>query len=80
MTSWNLNRNLEYSAIIYNSQKMKLKHYQNLLLVLIVAISCSNKEDDLTDPLTYPSFGSEVEVTITGLSFDAMEPFISQDG
>jgi len=29
---------------------------------------------------TYPSFGSEVDVTITGLTFDAMEPFISTDG
>ncbi len=28
----------------------------------------------------YPSFGSEIDVTITGLTFDAMEPFISTDG
>ena len=28
----------------------------------------------------YPSFGSEINVTIIGLSFDAMEPFISADG
>lgn len=29
---------------------------------------------------TYPSFGSEIDVSIDGLSFDAMEPFISADG
>ncbi|WP_296381439.1 hypothetical protein [Winogradskyella sp.] len=28
----------------------------------------------------YPSFGSEINVTINGLSFDAMEPFLSPDG
>ena len=29
---------------------------------------------------TFPSFGSEIDVTINGLSFDAMEPFISPNG
>lgn len=29
---------------------------------------------------TYPTFGTEKLVTITGLTFDAMEPFISPDG
>ncbi len=29
---------------------------------------------------TYPSFSSEIDVTINGLSFDAMEPFISPNG
>ncbi|MEQ8359270.1 MAG: T9SS type A sorting domain-containing protein [Cytophagales bacterium] len=28
----------------------------------------------------YPSFGPEIDVTINGLSFDAMEPFISPNG
>jgi len=28
----------------------------------------------------YPSFGAEIDITITGLGFDAMEPFISADG
>ncbi len=28
----------------------------------------------------YPTFGPEIKVTITGLTFDAMEPFISIDG
>lgn len=29
---------------------------------------------------TFPTFGPEIKVTITGLTFDAMEPFISLDG
>ena len=29
---------------------------------------------------TYPSYGPEIDVTIAGLTFDAMEPFISPDG
>lgn len=29
---------------------------------------------------TFPSFGSEIDVTINGLTFDAMEPFISPNG
>ncbi len=29
---------------------------------------------------SYPVFGPEIKVTITGLTFDAMEPFISTDG
>ncbi len=29
---------------------------------------------------TYPTFGQEIDVTINGLSFDAMEPFISPNG
>lgn len=28
----------------------------------------------------YPAFGNEIPVTISGLTFDAMEPFISADG
>jgi hypothetical protein len=29
---------------------------------------------------TYPSFGSEIDVSINDLTFDAMEPFVSPDG
>jgi hypothetical protein len=29
---------------------------------------------------SYPTFGPEIKVTIAGLTFDAMEPFISSDG
>lgn len=45
----------------------------------ISILSCSNN-DEVGQPLAYPSFGSEIDVNITGLSFDAMEPFISPDG
>lgn len=43
-------------------------------------ISCSSKTRDFIEPISYPSFGDEIEVTINGLSFDSMEPFISSDG
>ncbi len=42
--------------------------------------SCSTDNDEIDGSPTYPSFGSEIDVTINGLSFDAMEPFISADG
>jgi len=29
---------------------------------------------------TYPSYGPEIDVTVNGINFDAMEPFISADG
>jgi len=44
-------------------------------------ISCSSDDSSSQDSqVIYPSFGSEIEVIINGLSFDAMEPFISPDG
>lgn len=42
--------------------------------------SSNDNDNDNTDALIFPSFGSEIEVTINGLSFDAMEPFLSPDG
>jgi hypothetical protein len=47
---------------------------KSLVLILIVLITLTVKSQ------TYPSFGTEIEVTINGLTFDAMEPFISADG
>ena len=43
-------------------------------------MSCSSNDNDINTTPTYPSFGAEIEVTINGLSFDAMEPFMSPDG
>lgn len=43
-------------------------------------ISCSSNDRDFIEPISYPSFGAEIEVTINGISFDSMEPFISSDG
>jgi len=49
-------------------------------LVILLFIGCSSSNEDIEEVYTYPSFGSEISVTINGLSFDAMEPFISSDG
>lgn len=56
-----------------------VKDFFIIVSILLTIISCSS-DDNINEPLTYPSFGSEVEVIINGLSFDAMEPFISPDG
>ena len=45
-----------------------------LILTMLTIIS------QQTFSQTYPTFGPEIKVTITGLTFDAMEPFISLDG
>ncbi|PIB38282.1 hypothetical protein [Maribacter sp. 4G9] len=61
---------------------MRLTAFLKIMILSILIISCSsNDEDDaITETIEYPSFGSEIEVTINDLSFDAMEPFISFDG
>lgn len=46
----------------------------------ILIISCSSHGNDINNAQIYPSFSSEVEVTINNLSFDAMEPFVSPKG
>ena len=51
-----------------------------LTLLLIAINSCSKEDNDNSEPIPYPSFGPETDVSINGLSFDAMEPFISPDG
>jgi hypothetical protein len=50
------------------------------IITLVLFISCSSKDDEPSISPVYPSFDSEIEVTINGLSFDAMEPFISPNG
>ena len=47
---------------------------KNLFLIAILLIGIVVKSH------TYPSYGQEIVVTINGLSFDAMEPFVSPDG
>lgn len=49
------------------------------LSVFLLLLSCSSSEE-FEEIYIYPSYGSEINVTINGLSFDAMEPFISSDG
>ena len=51
-----------------------------LLLLSIWMTSCSKENDEIREPISYPSFGPEIDVSINGLTFDAMEPFISPDG
>ena len=46
----------------------------------ILIISCSSHGNDINNAQIYPSFSSEVGVTINNLSFDAMEPFVSPNG
>ncbi len=53
---------------------IKIMKAKTLILTLMTAISLSVFSQ------TYPTFGPEIKVTITGLNFDAMEPFISPDG
>jgi len=43
-------------------------------------MSCSSDENTSVIAQTYPSFGPETDINITGLTFDAMEPFLSSDG
>lgn len=50
------------------------------MFISLIIISCSSSDNDITESLVYPSFGSEMEVIINDLSFDAMEPFISSNG
>lgn len=59
---------------------MRLKANLALILTSIIMISCSENDSEMSEPLIYPTFGSEIEVNIIGLTFDAMEPFISPDG
>ncbi len=59
---------------------MRIRLYYIITFLSILIFSCSSKDDNIDDLLIYPSFGFEIEVTINGLLFDAMEPFISPDG
>jgi len=59
---------------------MKIKAIYIITFVSLLILSCSSKDDDINNSQVYPSFGSGIEVTINGLSFDAMEPFVSPNG
>ena len=48
-----------------------------ILLISSVFISCSTNNESTS---SYPTFGNEINVTINGLTLDAMEPFISSNG
>ena len=59
---------------------MKLKIFLLYAAIIFSIISCSKKNNQNSEPILYPSFGPEIDVNINGLSFDAMEPFISPGG
>ncbi len=59
---------------------MRIKILYTITLLSLLIISCSSNDNDTAELITYPSFNSEIEVTINGLSLDAMEPFISPNG
>jgi hypothetical protein len=60
---------------------MRIKPIYIVSLVVLFIFSCSSKDTEIINSETiYPEFGSEIEVIINGLSFDAMEPFISPNG
>ncbi len=57
-----------------------MKTYLKIIFIALLIISCSSNDNDISTSQIYPSFGSEIAVTINGLSFDAMEPFLSPNG
>ena len=60
---------------------MRIKSITITLFTLLLMISCSSDENtSIVVTHNYPSYGPETDVTITGLTFDAMEPFLSADG
>jgi hypothetical protein len=59
---------------------MGTKAIAALLLIFIALTACSKTDNDNNVSISYPSFGPEIDVTIEGLTFDAMEPFLSPDG
>ncbi|MCL8008699.1 hypothetical protein M8845_14820 [Gelidibacter japonicus] len=60
---------------------MRIKFIFLVSSILLVTFSCTSNDNENNNSQTiYPEFGSEIEVTINGLTFDAMEPFISPNG
>jgi hypothetical protein len=57
-----------------------MKTFLKTILIALLVISCSSKENEIDNQIIYPTFGPEIDVTINGLSFDPMEPFISANG
>ena len=51
-----------------------------LTFIISLTLSCSNDSIENEQIQIYPTFDSEIDVTINGLTFDAMEPFISSNG
>ena len=57
------------------------KKFALLSFAVILLISgCSSPSSEKIGSLTYPEFSDETQVSISGYSLDAMEPFISSNG
>lgn len=58
-----------------------MKTLFKILCFSLFIIACSSDDSESNDSqVVYPQFGAEIEVTINGLNFDAMEPFVSANG
>ncbi|WP_417236911.1 hypothetical protein [Bizionia paragorgiae] len=60
---------------------MTIKMHYVIILCSLMLFTCSSNDEDNTanQSPTFPTFGPPIELTVNGLSFDAMEPFISPD-
>lgn len=59
---------------------MRIRVFFITTLATLLIISCSSDDNNTAESISYPSFNTEIEVSINGLTFDAMEPFVSPDG
>jgi hypothetical protein len=67
--------NYKYNELgLITDMQIKIMNMKIVVVSIILIMSLTSQAQ------TYPSFGSEIDVTVNGLSFDAMEPFISSDG
>ena len=57
-----------------------MKPIYKIIYISLIITSCSSDDNDINSIVPYPSFGTEIEVTINSLGFDAMEPFLAPDG
>jgi hypothetical protein len=70
-----------FSINVTNGNYLKMTRNISIFITLFtVAIFLSCTSNDENSQTVYPKFGSEIEVKIKGLTFDAMEPFISPNG
>jgi len=67
-----------FSQTLYMKTKF---FYLFALTFTIMCVSCSSNDGVVDqEPVSSIAYSPEMDVTINGLSFDAMEPFISPDG
>ena len=59
---------------------MKINKNIIFTFIVLLIISCSENNNEINPTVNSPSFDAEKNVNIIGLTFDAMEPFISPDG